>query len=216
MQTGPVDPDLAAEYPYLRLLHTVVEGRRTGSPPGVKERLRLLSDRFTGGKAINLRQEPIPWAYRVFFRQIGIDPDQRRTPVEELALERMTDGGFRSHGLPRDALVIATVETGVALMAFDADRVGDGVGLRLSRAGERLGPEGRMLVNAQIIVADEAGPVAVLFGDVAEARAVGGSTERLRIAAIQVKGVPEVSVEEALWTVVETLGRERAGASGSG
>jgi hypothetical protein len=27
----------------------------------------------------------------------------------------------------------------------------------------------------------------------------------MRLAAVQVKGVPDVSVDEALWTVVETL-----------
>ena len=36
-----------------------------------------------------MRQEPVPWAYRVFFRQVGIDPDERRTPIEEIALERL-------------------------------------------------------------------------------------------------------------------------------
>ena len=74
-------------------------------------------------QAVNLRHQPIPWAYRVFFRHIGLDPDEQRTPVEELALERMKDGGFKSQSLLDDALTIAIVESGVALRAFDADRV---------------------------------------------------------------------------------------------
>ncbi len=53
----------------------------------MKERLRLLSDRFGGAQAIALRQKPIPWAYRVFFRHIGLDPDRTPTPVEEVALD---------------------------------------------------------------------------------------------------------------------------------
>ena len=69
-----------------------------------------------------MRERPIPWAYRVFFRQIGLDPDRTRTPVEQLALERLHDGAFKSRGLPDDALTIAIVETGVALRAFDADQ----------------------------------------------------------------------------------------------
>ena len=40
--------------------------------------------------------QPIPHAYRVFFRHIGLEPDEHRTPVEALALERMQHGGFRS------------------------------------------------------------------------------------------------------------------------
>ena len=101
----------------------------------------MLSDRFSGAQAINLRHQPIPWAYRVFFRHIGLDPDVQRTPVEELALERMKHGGFVSQNLLDDALTIAIIESGVALRAFDADRVAGAPGIRPTGAGEPL--EGR-------------------------------------------------------------------------
>jgi hypothetical protein len=39
----------------------------------------------------------------------------------------------------------------------------------------------------------------------AEGRGVHPETERMRLASIQVKGVPDVSVEEALWIVAEML-----------
>jgi hypothetical protein len=60
----------------------------------VKERLRALSDRFGGAQAITLRQKPIPWAYRVFFRHIGLDPDRTLTPIEQVSLDRMRHGSF--------------------------------------------------------------------------------------------------------------------------
>ncbi len=88
----------------------------------MRRRLRDLSDRFYGSHAIHMRERPIPWAYRVFFRQIGLDPDRTRTPVEQLALDRLHDGAFISRGMPADALTIATVETGVALRVFDDDQ----------------------------------------------------------------------------------------------
>ncbi len=210
---GWVDAGLAEEFPHLALRQMVVPARPGRSPRAVKDRLRTMSDRFTGGRAVNLRQQPIPWAYRVFFRQIGIDPDDHRTPVEGLALERMVHGGFRSQGLPRDAVVIATVETGVALMAFDADRVAGTLGVRLSRDGERLGPEGGLLPARRMVVADDSEVVAVLFGDSAPEREVTSGTRRVLLAAVQVKGVPEVSVEEAMWTAAETLEGADAGVS---
>ncbi len=213
LERGWVDPELAEEFPHLALRQMVVPARPGRSPRVVKERLRTMSDRFTGGRAVNLRQQPIPWAYRVFFRQIGIDPDDRRTPVEGLALERMMHGGFRSQGLPHDAVVIATVETGVALMTLDADRVGGTLGVRLSRDGEQLGAEGRPLAARQMVVADASGAVAVLFGDCAPEREVTAATRRVLLAAVQVKGVPEVSIEEAMWTAAETLQLVHAGAS---
>jgi DNA/RNA-binding domain of Phe-tRNA-synthetase-like protein len=206
IETGWVDEELQDEFPALRLRWIEYEGGSGRTPAEIKERLRRLSDRYTGGKAVHLRQEPIPWAYRVFFRQVGIDPDDHRTAAEQAALDRMKHGSFRSRNLLDDALVIATVETGVPLMALDADQVATPIGLRLSQAGERLGGEdGRPLSVRQIVVADPDRAVAVLFGDIAEERGVDPDTKRMLLCSVQVKGVPEISVEEALWTVTEVL-----------
>jgi DNA/RNA-binding domain of Phe-tRNA-synthetase-like protein len=206
IETGWVDADLEVEFPELRLRWIPYEGGSGPTPPEIKERLRKLSDRYTGGKAVHLRQEPIPWAYRVFFRQVGIDPDDHRTPAEQAALDRMKHGSFRSRNLLDDALVIATVETGVPVMALDADKVTPPLGLRLSQEGEPLGgEEGRPLSVRQIVLADPDRSVAVLFGDIAEERGVDPATERKLLCSVQVKGVPEISVEEALWTATEVL-----------
>ena len=78
-----------------------VDGAPGRSPEPVRRRLRDLSDRFYGAHAIHMRERPIPWAYRVFFRQIGLDPDRTRTPVEQLALNRLHDGAFKSRGPAR-------------------------------------------------------------------------------------------------------------------
>jgi DNA/RNA-binding domain of Phe-tRNA-synthetase-like protein len=201
---GYVDATLAAEFPELGLVHTEVPVRPGRSPAPVRARLRGASDRFTGPKAVALRQQPIPWAYRVFFRHVGIDPDERRTPIEAIALERMRAGGFVSHGLVEDALLLATLETGVPVQAFDAAAVEGRLGLRLAESGEQLGRH-MPIPNGRVVVADEQRPLALLFGDAASDAAPGRSTTRLAIAAIRVKGVPGVSVEEALWTAVDTL-----------
>ena len=202
---GWVDPELAAEFPHLRLYALPVAARSGRSPDEVKQRLRQLSNRYTGAKAVNLRQEPVPWAYRVFFRQVGIDPDDHRTPPEELALRRMEHGSFRSQNLLDDAITIAVVETGVPVVAFDADQVEGEIGLRLAGDREDLGGGGRPLSTRQIVVADEQRSLAVLFGDLAEGRGVTPETRRMLLCAVQVKGVPDVSVEEALWTVAEIV-----------
>lgn len=204
---GWVSDELRAEFPYMAIRYVTLEGRSGRSPRPVRERLRLLSDRYTGAKAVNLRQEPIPYAYRAFFRQVGVDPDERPPPPEEAALERMRHGAFRSRNLLDDALIIAVVETGVPVVAFDADRVDGPLGLRLSQPGERLGgdPEGRDLSDRQIVIADELRSLAVLFGDMAAGRGVSPATTRMRLAAVQVKGVPEVSIEEAIWTVADIV-----------
>ena len=93
------------------------------SPRYVREQLAHLSNKVVGERAINLRREPIAHAYRVFFRQIGLDPDQARTPIEAVMVERLRAGRFASAGMPADALTIAIVESGIALCALDAAAV---------------------------------------------------------------------------------------------
>jgi DNA/RNA-binding domain of Phe-tRNA-synthetase-like protein len=200
---GYVDPALAAEFPELGLVYTEVPVRPQRSPAPVRARLRTASDRFTGAKAVTLRQQPIPWAYRVFFRHVGIDPDERRTPIEAIALERMRAGGFQSRNLVDDALLLATLETGVPVIAFDAAAVEGELGLRVSPGNERLGD--LPLGSGRVVVADSRRALAVLFGDVADGCAVQRSSDRMVMAAVRVKGVPEVSVEEALWVAAETI-----------
>jgi len=175
------------------------------SPEALRERLRSLSDRIAGAQAIQLRQKPIPWAYRVFFRHIGLDPDTTRTPIEQLIFERMHDGSFKSRNRVDDALTIAMVEVGVALRAFDADRVDGRLGLRLSAEGE--GFEGRVspLPEGTIVVADEKRALGILFDRTAEGRGVKRGTDRVLLAAIGVRGVPDIALEEALWVAGSAL-----------
>jgi DNA/RNA-binding domain of Phe-tRNA-synthetase-like protein len=201
---GWVEPELAEEFPELSLVHTTLDVRPGPSPPQVKQRLRMLADRYTGGKVVHMRQDPVPWAYRVFSRQVGIDPDHDRTPVEAVALRRLKQGGLQSENVVDDALTVAIAETGVPLIALDSGRVVGELGLRLGRAGETLG-EVRPLSSRQLVVADRQTPVALVLGDVSEAAGVTPETERMTLCALGVKGVPRISLEEALWCAAETL-----------
>lgn len=204
-QPGWIDPALAEEFPGLSIVSTAIETTSGRSPEALRERLRSLSDRIAGAQAIQLRQKPIPWAYRVFFRHIGLDPDTTRTPIEQLIFDRMHDGRFKSRNRVDDSLTIAMVEVGVALRAFDADRVEGRLGLRLSAAGE--GFEGRVspLPDGTIVVADEKRALGILFDRTAEGRGVKRGTRRVLLAAIGVRGVPDIALEEALWVAGSAL-----------
>jgi DNA/RNA-binding domain of Phe-tRNA-synthetase-like protein len=202
---GWVAPHLASEFPGLGIAWVEVDAKPGKSPDPVRRRLRDLSDRTYGSQAIRLRERPIPWAYRVFYRQIGLDPDRTRTAVEQLMLDRLHDGGFRSKGLPADALDIAIVETGVALRAFDADRIVGSLCIRDSAPGERLAGQGSEMAHGTLTIADEMKPVGLLFGSTAEGYGIERGTRRVAVAAVQVKGVPQIAVEEALWMAAATL-----------
>ncbi|MGI8624305.1 MAG: phenylalanine--tRNA ligase beta subunit-related protein [Solirubrobacteraceae bacterium] len=205
---GAVEAALAEELPGLRLWWLPVAAGEQPSPPALRERLRDLSSRFRGAQAVALRSKPIPHAYRAFFRHIGLDPDVDRVPVEAAVVQRLTDGQFRSRSRLRDALTIAVMETDVPVWALDADAVGGELGLRRAVEHEPLGrgdDRAPWLPAGRLVVADRAGPVAVLFGAVAASHHPTAATRRSVLFSVQVEGVPAIHVSEALWTVVDIL-----------
>jgi DNA/RNA-binding domain of Phe-tRNA-synthetase-like protein len=204
-EQGWVAPHIAEEFPGLGLAWVEVDGCPAHTPEPVRQRLRDLSDRFYGSHAIHMRERPIPWAYRVFFRQIGLDPDRTRTPVEQLALDRLHDGAFASRGMPTDALMIATVETGVALRAFDATQLNGRLCIRDSAPGESLPGKPGKLAQGTLTIADERKPLDLLFGSIVTEASPQVTAKRLAIVAIQVKGVPQAAVDEALWIASAAL-----------
>lgn len=207
-EDGWVAEPLATELPGLGVVSLALAAPRLGrSPQGVRDHLDALSTRFRGADALALRQRPIPHAYRVCFRHVGLDPDTTRVPIEAAAIERLVQGGFVSRNLLDDALTIALVETGVPLWALDADAVDGPLGLRLTPPGERLGggADAPELPAGQIVVADARAPLAPLFGDLAASHVPTRRTTRLLLFAVRVDGVPRMTVEEALWQCAETL-----------
>ena len=187
-----VDPLVAEEHPGLRVWSAEVAAQPGRSPRELRDRLRGASDRWRGAQAIALRTRPVPWAYRVLFRHLGLDPDVTRTPIEALVLERMLDGGFSSHGLPADALALATLETGVPVLALDAAKVSGGLALRLDAGG-------------RLLLTDAAGPIAPLFSPPGEAHAPDRRTTAMHLVAVQAPGVEDIYVEEAVWTAASAL-----------
>jgi DNA/RNA-binding domain of Phe-tRNA-synthetase-like protein len=190
MREGLVAPAVAAEHPGLRLAWTEVAATPERTPPDVRARLRALADRMHGGEAIALRTREVPHAYRVFFRHVGLEPDEVRTPVEEQVLRRMVEGGLRPRDIVSDALTVAILETGVGVWAFDS---------ALLTGAPRIAEE-----DGRLVLADEEGALAVLFGEPRRA-AVGKTTRRVALVAVAVPGVADLYVEEALWIATGIL-----------
>jgi DNA/RNA-binding domain of Phe-tRNA-synthetase-like protein len=207
---GWVATEVADEFPRLGVVSLTVEARPGRTTPGVRRRLRELSTRFRGGDAVVMRQAPVPWAYRVFFRHIGLDPDITRTPVEQAALDRLLRGEFRASNLVDDALLVAVVETGVPVWALDTDTIAEPLGVRTTVAGDTLGrgEDAEPVSPGRLAIADADGPLAYLFGEVARSHAVRRDTRRMTLFAVRVSGVPDIHVEESLWTCASALAAE--------
>jgi DNA/RNA-binding domain of Phe-tRNA-synthetase-like protein len=204
---GWIEPRLQAEFPLLGLDWVTLETEPGHSPRALTARLRDLSNRYRGATVVAIRQRPVAHAYRVFFREVGLDPDCTRTPLERAALSRLMHGQFVSRGLLEDALLVALVETGVGVWALDADRVDvAGLGIRTTVEGDRLGDTGgASLRPGRLVVADSESVHAMLFDDVAPGRAPAPDTRRVTLFTVRVEGVPQIHVEEALWICVEAL-----------
>jgi len=206
-EAGWVDAEVADEFPELRLFELAVDARPGRTPRSVQERLRYLSSRFRGPQAVAQRQQPVPWAYRVFYRHVGLDPDADRTPAEAAMLDRLMHGGFKSDNLLDDALLVALVETGVPIWALDAAKVDGTLGVRVAEEGEHLGraEDAPPLPAGRLVVADARSPLAVLFGELAPGHGVTRDTASMRLFSVQVAGVPAIHVEEALFQCSEIL-----------
>jgi DNA/RNA-binding domain of Phe-tRNA-synthetase-like protein len=196
---GFVDPAIRDEFPGLRLRWVTVPGRPAPSPRELVRHLRDLSNRYRGGGVISMRTKPVPQAYRAFFRQIGLDPDVRRIPSEEVAVARLVQGGFRSVDHIADACLVALIETGVPVWALDAERVDDaGLGVRMTGGAGGT-------ITGSLVVGDGQHVCARLFEEPLPEHAVGPRTRRVTLFTVAVDGVPEIHVEEALWCAVDVL-----------
>lgn len=215
VREGWRDAVIAEELPDLRLLTVTIAVARScvgASPPDVRERLAAFSDRFNGAKAIAVRREAVPAAYRSFFREIGLDPETRRTPIEAAVFARLFDGGFVSRNLLEDVLLLALVDTGIAVWAIDAAVAQGVLGVRLAKAGERLrGDEaaGRSLHGGELVVADSGGPLTLLSEPPPAGLRPRRATRSICLYALQVRGISTLAVEEALWFACSALQARR-------
>jgi DNA/RNA-binding domain of Phe-tRNA-synthetase-like protein len=203
-----IDPRVAAEFPGLVLPFSRARIRPGRSPAALRDRLRALSDRYVGSRAVTLRTQPITRAYRSFFRQIGLDPDVTRVPSEAAAVQRLAHGGFPSRDCLHDALLIALIETGVAVWALDAGIVDTTtLGIRVTSGADVLGRGRRTagLDAGRLVIADADAVHALLFGPVAEGQGPGAATREVVLFTVGVSGVPRLALGEALWLAGELL-----------
>ncbi|HET8980063.1 MAG TPA: hypothetical protein VFN87_18065 [Solirubrobacteraceae bacterium] len=207
-RAGFIAPEIAAEFPGLRLVWAAGRARGGASPAGVRRRLRGLSDRYRGSGVVSMRVKPVPHAFRAFYRQIGLDPDVQRIPSEEAAVARLLHGEFRSAGLTSDACLVALLETGVPVWALDAAAVDPaGLGIRVATAADAAAPSGCPAPEGSLIVADRARAHAVLFDEPAAGSAASRAAGPVTLFAVGVAGVPDIHLEEALWLAADLLSR---------
>lgn len=140
-------------------------------------------------------------AYRDFFWRVGIDPTKTR-PAAEALIRRILGG----KPLPRintlvDAYNLASVETRIALAAFDAAQVHGDIVMRMSRAGEQFLGIGMdrpvVLTGREVVDADDAGLIAIYPHRDSARTAVTTATRATVFLVCGVPGIPRETLLRA-------------------
>jgi hypothetical protein len=201
MEAG-VAPAVREDFPQLRLWVgwiAVPPGRRSGDE--LRGRLAEVDDRVRRLPVGGLRVDPVASAYRAFARQIGLDPDAERNPLEQLAVDRLVAGRLVSGGPLADATTVAMLETGVPLWAIDAEHLAGWPRVDVDGAG-------------RLVIADDGRALVPLMA--APAPALAPTIHRrvmstALVYALQVGKVPAATVAEAFWHLrTGVAGREVA------
>jgi len=159
----------------------------------------------------SLKDEPLFRAYRDFFWMIKVDPTKNR-PAAEALIRRVVAG----KPLPRintlvDTYNLASIKTGIAIAAFDADRLRGNLTMRYAGKDEKFLGIGMkkplLLQGGEIVVQDDTKLVAIYpYRDADDSKV----TEATQSVLLLFCGVPKVSLGklgEAMKTACDLITR---------
>lgn len=191
MKMGVSDA-VRADFPRLQLWVAwvaVPAGHR--STPTLRGHLAEVDDRVRGLPTGGLRMDKVASAYRGFARQIGLDPDADRNPLERLALERLQLGRMPTYGPLLDAMSVAMLETSVPMWTIKGDAASGWLRVDTDEQGV-------------LVVADDKRTLAPLMATPEKALFPTLRRREMSTAivyALQVGKVPSSTLEEAFWHV---------------
>ncbi len=208
-----LSPDVKAKFPELNVLAVELKGlavrdEREDLEAFKGEVIARTKERFTSD---DLKDLPILRAYRDFFWRVGIDPTKTR-PAAEALIRRI----LRGNPPPKintlvDAYNLASVDTRIALAAFDAAKVRGELRMRFARAGEEFSGIGMekpiALVGNELVIEDDKDLVAVYPYRDADRSKVTTSAIDVLLLICGVPGIDYEILEGARERAVEYINR---------
>ena len=193
-----IDEEVKDRFPDLNVLLTEIDSVKVSEYSQELEEFKLeICDKLRKRYRLeSLKDDPLVKTYRSFFWRIGIDPTKIR-PAAEALLRRILSG----RGIPRintlvDSYNRASAESGIALAAFDLEKIDGDMVMRFAREGEEFHGIGmkkpKTLRGGEIVVADSSRLVAIYPYRDAEYSKVTLRTEKV---CLMVCGVPGIRVE---------------------
>ena len=212
-----VAPELESAFPGLRVVPLRMDGLTVRDSDPALESFKLEVQERVRRRTPSLEEvknQPVIRAYRDFFWRVGIDPTKLRPAGE--ALTRRVLGG---RDLPRvntlvDAYNLASLETSIAIAAFDLQRVSeDAMVMRIAVKGESFlgigmtAPDTLNGVEVVIENRDSGGLMAVYPYRDSDASKVTESTRSVCFLMCGVPGIPDPELSRAKELTRQYVGR---------
>ena len=144
----------------------------------------------------SLKDHPIFRAYRDFYWKLKIDPTKIRPAAEALTRRILAGKGIPQINTLVDAYNLASINSGIAIAAFDSEFLKGNLLMRFATKGERILGIGMkkqfILKGGEIVISDEEKLVAIYpYRDSDETKV----TEKTRNLTIVICGVPGIPYE---------------------
>jgi len=210
-------PELQSSFPGLRVVELKMEGLEVeGTDPALESFKREVQDRIRRRIAslAEVKDQPIFRAYRDFFWRVGIDPTKVRPAGEALTRRILAGRDLPTVNTVVDAYNIASVETSVAIAAFDLGAIDEGsLVMRRAMKGEPFHGIGMVspdsLTGVEVVIEDKKSSklVAVYPYRDSDDSKVTELTKGVLFMMCGVPGIDELTLERAKDSTREYVGR---------
>jgi DNA/RNA-binding domain of Phe-tRNA-synthetase-like protein len=214
-----IDPSLTTRFPDLQAHVNEVYGMhiQKRSPEleiFKKEVIKHVNEKYD---LESLKDLPVFRFYRDFFWKIGVDPTKTRPAAEALIRRILGGGSIPTINTLVDSYNLASIETEIALAAFDAGKVKGELFMRSSKLGERfegIGMDKPMAFQGgEIVVSDSEKLIAVYPHRDAEDTKVTEATKDIILMICGVPGIQDETLLKAGKTALEYITRFCEGAT---
>lgn len=213
MRMIAIHPLLEERFPGLRVLACRIDGVRVESDDPKLQRFKeeIIEKVKRRYDLATVKNVQIFRVYRDFFWRVGIDPTKVRPAGEALVRRVLAGKPIPTINTLVDAYNLASIETGIAMGAFDANKLRGGLTLRFAREGEKFTGIGMgepiELVGNELVVSDSEKLIAIYPYRDAEETKVTLATRNALMLICGVPGIEEKTLENAARKALEYVTR---------
>lgn len=208
-----ISADLVERFPGLRVLVARVDGIKVEKEKVELQQFKeeIIEEIKQTYNLATVKDVPIFRAYRDFFWRIGIDPTKVRPAAEALIRRVLAGKPIPTINTLVDAYNLASIKTGIAMGAFDADKLRGDLELRFAREGEKfvgIGMDEPIKLNGNEIVGVDAEKLIAIYPyrDADETK-VTEATKNVVLLICGAPGIEEEILRRAAQVAIEYITR---------